>query len=335
MYYLKRFIVCSLSIILLYSINTTKANASECKYGSPTFIWDSDFKSVIAEFICENNPSHVMTKQCIVEVDTRPATCTEQGLNTYIAKCTFDGKTYQNVYESTIMATGHKWNDFFSSDETKHWRECTRAGCTAKISEEEHSFETIVDVEGSCEKTGSQHEECKECGYAKAAIEIPLIAHTLEKVERKNATCNEVGYEAYWKCKRCQRLFSDEAGTVAINAPEAILLTGHNWKDGICTVCGEKQPETEETKQEVTQEVAQAEMHEVIQEANPEAAQEVTSEIKQAESAVTAITTTETPKIKTDTSSPKTGDGQEMCYSWIILLLSVAGFIGAIWKREK
>ena len=38
------------------------------------------------------------------------------------------------------------------------------------------------------------------------------IGHDLEKVEKKEAGCTETGHEAYWKCKSCAKLFSDEAG---------------------------------------------------------------------------------------------------------------------------
>lgn len=43
--------------------------------------------------------------------------------------------------------------------------------------------------------------------------------HTLESVAAKDPTCTEDGYEAYWKCSVCKKMFSDEAGTTEISAP--------------------------------------------------------------------------------------------------------------------
>ena len=43
--------------------------------------------------------------------------------------------------------------------------------------------------------------------------------HTLEPVAAKDETCTEDGYDAYWKCSVCKKMFSDEAGTTEISAP--------------------------------------------------------------------------------------------------------------------
>ena len=56
------------------------------------------------------------------------------------------------------------------------------------------------------------------------------IGHDLEKVAKKNASCTETGYEAYWRCKKCAKLFSDEAGTNEIINPVEINANGHALK---------------------------------------------------------------------------------------------------------
>lgn len=43
--------------------------------------------------------------------------------------------------------------------------------------------------------------------------------HTLEPVAAKDPTCTKDGYDAYWKCSVCKKMFSDEAGTTEISAP--------------------------------------------------------------------------------------------------------------------
>ena len=56
------------------------------------------------------------------------------------------------------------------------------------------------------------------------------IGHDLEKVAQKNASCTETGHEAYWRCKKCAKLFSDEAGKIEINNPVEINANGHDLK---------------------------------------------------------------------------------------------------------
>lgn len=58
-------------------------------------------------------------------------------------------------------------------DENTHWYQCV--GCTIKMEEHDHSFQWVVDWEATEDIAGQKHEECTECGYKKAAVEIPQI----------------------------------------------------------------------------------------------------------------------------------------------------------------
>ena len=51
--------------------------------------------------------------------------------------------------------------------------------------------------------------------------------HELTKTEEKDATCTEAGYQQYWTCNICHRLFADEAGTTEIAEPVVIPALGH------------------------------------------------------------------------------------------------------------
>ena len=66
--------------------------------------------------------------------------------------------------------------------------------------------------------------------------------HDLEAVAEIPASCTDDGTEAYWKCKKCHRLFSDEAGTNEISAPGTIpahhMLTQHAKVEATCTTSG-------------------------------------------------------------------------------------------------
>ena len=85
-----------------------------------------------------------------------------------------------------------------------------------------------------------------------------IIAHDVQFVQSESATCTDDGYEAYYKCMGCGKLFSDAALENEIDSPIAIPATGHtesavvveNEKPSVgvtpgsydnvtyCTVCG-------------------------------------------------------------------------------------------------
>ena len=59
----------------------------------------------------------------------------------------------------------------YESDETNHWNTCS--GCSEKQNISAHEFEWKIDKDATATEKGSKHEECKVCGYKKAAVEIP------------------------------------------------------------------------------------------------------------------------------------------------------------------
>ena len=94
-------------------------------YGAPVWKWNDDF-TVTATFTCGNDASHVKTVNATVTNEvTTAATCEADGVRTYTAKVTFDGKDYTDTKTEVIPATGHaygepvwKWNDDFTASAT-------------------------------------------------------------------------------------------------------------------------------------------------------------------------------------------------------------------------
>ena len=54
--------------------------------------------------------------------------------------------------------------------------------------------------------------------------------HTIVPVDGKEPKCTEDGYEPYYKCTECGKLFSDAEGKKVISAPVAIKKLGHDLK---------------------------------------------------------------------------------------------------------
>ena len=63
------------------------------------------------------------------------------------------------------------------SDKTNHWNTCE---CGEKLNETAHTFEWVIDKEATATEAGFKHEECKICGYEKAAVEIPATGTTTD-----------------------------------------------------------------------------------------------------------------------------------------------------------
>lgn len=53
-----------------------------------------------------------------------------------------------------------------------------------------------------------------------------VCSHELTKVDQKDPTETEAGYEAYWVCSICGKMFSDAEGTQEISEPVVIPATG-------------------------------------------------------------------------------------------------------------
>lgn len=65
----------------------------------------------------------------------------------------------------------------------------------------------------TCTAAGTGHTECKLCGdIMNTDVSVGKTPHTLVLVPAKNATLQETGNIAYYKCQECDGYFSDEAG---------------------------------------------------------------------------------------------------------------------------
>ena len=107
-------------------------------------------------------------------IDT-PATATTSGSKH--KECTVCGYT---MATETIPATGggehtHSYGSDWKNDADNHWHECS---CGDKADKAAHDFKWVVDKEATATQKGSKHEECKVCGYKKAAVEIPATGST-------------------------------------------------------------------------------------------------------------------------------------------------------------
>ena len=109
-------------------------------------------------------------------IDT-PASATTDGSKH--KECTVCGYT---MATETIPATGggehtHSYGSEWKNDADNHWHECS---CGDKADKAAHDFKWVVDKEATATQKGSKHEECRVCGYKKAAVEIPATGTPTE-----------------------------------------------------------------------------------------------------------------------------------------------------------
>ena len=130
-------------------------------YGAPVWKWNDDF-TASATFTCANDDSHVETVNATVTNEvTTEATCEADGVRTYTAKVTFEGKEYTDTKTEVIPATDHDTELVGAKDAT-----CTEDGYTG-------------------------NEVCKVCQtVVKQGEVIPALGH-----DYKDGKCSRCGAE--------------------------------------------------------------------------------------------------------------------------------------------
>ena len=211
-------------------------------YGEPVWKWNDDF-TASATFTCGNDTSHVETvNAAVTNAVTTAATCEADGVRTYTAKVTFEGKDYTDTETETIAATGHaygapvwKWTDDFTASAT-----FTCDNDTSHVEKVNATVTNEVTTEATCEADGVRTYTAKVTfegkDYTDTKTEvIPATSHDTELVGAKDATCTEDGYTGDEVCKVCG---------VTVKQGEVIPALGHDYKDGKCSRCGAEEPTT-------------------------------------------------------------------------------------------
>ena len=226
-----------------YTSSKTEAiPATGHAYGEPLWKWNDDF-TASATFTCGNDTSHVETVNAAVTSEvTTAATCEADGVRTYTAKVTFEGKEYTDTKTEVIPATGHaygepvwKWNDDFTASAT-----FTCGNDTSHVETVNATVTNEVTTEATCETDGVRTYTAKVTFEGKEYTDtktetLPATGHDTELVGAKDATCTEDGYTGDEVCKVCG---------VTVKQGEVIPALGHDYKDGKCSRCGAEEPTT-------------------------------------------------------------------------------------------
>ena len=214
-------------------------------WGEPVWTW-TGYGAAEASFACARDAGHVKVLPASItsEVTTQPG-CSTEGVRTYTATVTLEGKNYTDTRTETLPSLGHKTQlvgakpatcteDGYTGDEV-----CTVCGETVKKGEvipaTGHKTQLVGAKAATCTEDGYTGDEvCTVCGETvKKGEVIPATGHKTELVGAKAATCTEDGYTGDEVCSVCQEI---------VKKGEVIPATGHDYKDGKCTNCGETDP---------------------------------------------------------------------------------------------
>ena len=189
-----------------YEILIARTGEHTHTYGEPVFTFSEDGKSATAAFACTGcDDVQTLPADITYEVKTG-ATCTEKGVTTYTATVTFGGEKYTATKDvADIPMLDHQTAIRNQKDAT-----CTEAGYTG---------DTVCTV---CDTV-----------VAEGKV-IPALGHKTELRGQKDATCTEAGYTGDQVCTVCQEV---------VEKGEVIPAKGHHYEDGVCTECGEKDPD--------------------------------------------------------------------------------------------
>ena len=214
-------------------------------WGEPVWTW-TGYGAAEASFACARDAGHVKVLPASItsEVTTQPG-CSTEGVRTYTATVTLDGKNYTDTRTETLPSLGHKTQlvgakaaacieDGYTGDEV-----CTVCGETVKKGEVipalGHKAQLVGAKAATCTEDGYTGDEvCTVCQeIVRKGEVIPALGHKTQLVGAKAATCTEDGYTGDEVCTVCGE---------TVKKGEVIPATGHDYKDGKCTNCGETDP---------------------------------------------------------------------------------------------
>ena len=294
----------------MFAIDNVKlTNTDPCAdghaYGEPVWSWTDDFKAT-ATFTCANNDAHVENVTATVtNAVTTEATCEVDGVRTYTAKVTFEGKEYTDTKTETLPATGHaygtpvwKWNDDYTASAT-----FTCGNDASHVETVNAAVTNEVTTEATCEADGVRTYTAKVAFEGKEYTDtktetLPATGHDTELVGTKDATCTEDGYTGDEVCKVCG---------VTVKQGEVLPALGHDYKDGKCSRCGAEEPTTP------------------VEPGKPGDSGKPT--------------TPEKPAEPSQPTTPATGDSSNMTALWVVLTVAGLGIIALVvllvTKRSK
>ena len=227
-------------------------------WGEPVWTW-TGCGAAEASFACARDAGHVKVLPASItsEVTTQPG-CSTEGVRTYTATVTLEGKNYTDTRTETLPSLGHKTQlvgakaatcteDGYTGDEV-----CTVCNETVKKGEvipaTGHKTQLVGAKAATCTEDGYTGDEvCTVCNETvKKGEVIPALGHKTQLVGAKAATCTEDGYTGDEVCTVCgetvkkgEVIPAPGHKTQLVGAKAATCTEDGYTGDEVCTVCQE------------------------------------------------------------------------------------------------
>ena len=143
------------------------------------------------------------------------------------------------TYKKVEPCTEHTWDDVVvqtpatCTEDGVMLYTCTKCSATKTepIKATGHEFgEWTVSKEATCTEDGEETRSCTKCGTTETRT-IKATGHKPVLKGAKDATCTEKGYTGDEVCAVCGE---------TLKKGEEIPAIGHDFKDNVCTKCGQK-----------------------------------------------------------------------------------------------
>ena len=307
-------------------------------YGEPTWSWNNDF-TASAVFTCTDDDGHTQTVPAAVtdEVTTEP-TCDKEGLRTYTAKVTFEGKDYTDTKTEPVPAKGHTLTAVEAVPATcetagtsAHWK-CEV--CGKLFSDAEGNTETTLE-KLTIPATGHAYGEpvwkwtddfkaTATFTCANDATHVENVTAEVTSAVTTPATCEADGVRTY----TAKITFKDKEYTDT--KTEVIPATSHDTelvgaKDATCTEDGYTGDEVCKVCQTVVKqgEVIPALGHDYKDgKCSRCGAEEPTTPVEPGKP--------QQPEKPTTPDTPATGDSSNMTALWVVLAVAGLGIIALV-----
>ena len=222
----------------------------EHQWADPDFNWAADYSACTVTYTCANGCGETAVYDCEVTAETTEATCEEDGLTVYTATYGEDSDSKEVV----IPATGHNYENGACTkcgEEDPDYEEPTEPSEPSEPSKPskpswgnwwdwifggwwddekcEHVYTSVV-TDPTCEQKGYTTHTCDKCGDSYKDTYTDALGHAWDEGQvTQEATCTKNGKKTY-TCDTCGK-----------TKCETIKATGHEYVDGTCEHCGEKE----------------------------------------------------------------------------------------------
>ena len=345
----------------MFAIDNVKlTNTDPCAdghaYGEPVWSWTDDFKAT-ATFTCANNDAHVENVTATVtNAVTTEATCEVDGVRTYTAKVTFEGKEYTDTKTVPIPAKGHTLTAVEAVPAT-----CETAGvkahwvcsvCGKLFSDVEGKTETTLE-KLAIPATGHAYGEpvWKWTDDFKATAtftcandpsHVKNVTATVTNAVTTEATCETDGVRTYtakvtfegedYTDTKTEVIPATSHDTELVGAKDATCTEDGYTGDEVCKVCGVTVKQGE---------VIPALGHDYKDgKCSRCGAEEPTTPVEPGKPGDSGKPTTpEKPAEPSQPTTPATGDSSNMTALWVVLAVAGLGIIALVallvTKRSK